>query len=159
MSIVKKTWFWPAFVIGLLAAILAVNIVMLVVAGSDPSFGVEKNYYQKALDWDKKRAQDVANEALGWSIRQEWTSVPEGVAVTVLVADRESRPIEGAKVSVEAFHVARSAVWRNETLRDEGAGRYVLTWPSMRPGLWEMRYRVEQGDQVFTQTLRDTWTR
>lgn len=154
----KRGWYWPLIVIGLLGGLLVMNGVMLYVATRDPSFAVEKNYYQKALDWDEKRAQDAANDALGWAIAVSLEAAGADVRVRATVADREGAPVSGAAVSLEAFHVARSAASREVKLAEESPGIYATTWPAMRPGIWEMRFRVEQGGHVFTRTTREDWT-
>ncbi len=41
---------------------------------SNPTIAVEDNYYEKALDWDRERAQDRHNRELGW--RLEFTVEP-----------------------------------------------------------------------------------
>ncbi len=153
----KRGWYWPVLVLALLGALLLMNGVMLYVATRDPSFAVEKDYYQKALDWDQKRARDVASDALGWSIAVSLESAEGGIRVVATVADREGAPVDGANVALEAFHVARSAAERNVTLSEESPGRYEVRWPAMRPGLWELRFRVEKGEQRFTKTIRESW--
>ncbi|MCC6157515.1 MAG: FixH family protein [Deltaproteobacteria bacterium] len=153
----KRGWYWPLLVIGLLGGLLVMNGIMLFVATRDPSFAVEKNYYQKALDWDEKRAQDGANDALGWSIAVSLATAGTDVRVAATITDREGAPVNGATVSLEAFHLARSAAAREIALAEETPGRYSTTWPAMRPGIWEMRFRIEKDGHVFTKSTREDW--
>ncbi len=151
----KRGWYWPLLVLGLLGGLLIMNGVMLYVATRDPSFAVEKDYYQKALDWDEKRAVDAASDALGWSLAVALAMEGANVRVTATIADRESAPVTGAEVSLEAFHLARSAMERSVTLVEESPGVYMVTWPAMRPGIWELRFRAEKDGYVFTKTTRE----
>ena len=58
-----------------------------------------------------------------------------------------------ARVGVEAFHSARASRIFAGTLAPEAGGGYAARLPLDRPGLWELRVRVERGDRVFTRTI------
>lgn len=152
----RKPWFWPAFVVGILVLGVGVNVVLLVVANSDPSFAVEEDYYDKALRWDDRRAQEAANVALGWQF--EFAAVPdldasEGTPVmqlTVAVRDADGVTVDGAVVRLETFPLARSAEVGRVRLDGRGEGLYRTTLPLSRPGIWEFRFEVVAGDDTFT---------
>ncbi|MEL6544011.1 MAG: FixH family protein [Myxococcota bacterium] len=57
---------WPWLLAGLLLSGVAMNIAMVLRASNDPSFAVEEDYYQKAVNWDEYREQLRKSEALGW---------------------------------------------------------------------------------------------
>jgi nitrogen fixation protein FixH len=152
----RKPWFWPAFVVGILVLGVGVNVVLLVVANSDPSFAVEEDYYDKALRWDEKRARDAASAALGWSF--DFAAVPDldaadGAPVmqlTVAVRDADGAAVDGAAVRLETFHLARSAEVDRTRLEGRGDGLYRATLPLRRAGIWEFRFEVVAGDDTFT---------
>jgi nitrogen fixation protein FixH len=152
----KKGWQWPWIVGGLMAVVLGANLTLMYVATSDPSFAVEEDYYQKALDWDDKRAQDRANIDLGWSLQLAIAanrSADGTTGLTVNLVDREGRPITDAKIHLEAFHNARAASIQKRELAHEGDGRYSTSLLVRRPGLWEFRFDVSRGGQRFTRTI------
>ena len=108
----KQGWHWMVLVGFLMAIVLVANLILVYFATSDPSFAVEEDYYQKALDWDERRAQDAANAELGWtaSFDVARTRNNDGtVQVRTLLADRTGRPVRDAAVRIEAFHNARAA--------------------------------------------------
>ena len=141
----KKGWQWPWIVGGLMAVVLGANLILIYVATSDPSFAVEEDYYQKALAWDDKRAQDRTNEQLG-------RSADGSVAVTASLTDREGRPIPDARIRLQTFHNARAAYVIESDLGGDGSGRYSASLPMRRPGLWEFRIEVERAGRRFTHT-------
>ena len=63
-------------------------------------------------------------------------------------------PLDSARVTAEAFHNARAADVRTLQFDPEGIGRYLGRLSNVRPGLWEIRLRVEQSGEVFTQVER-----
>jgi len=146
---------WPLIIIALLVGGAGANIGLLVVATGDASFAVEPNYYQKALRWDETMAQEARNAALAWSVTValDGASGPGQTRVTARVTDRAGNPVQGARVAVEVFHSARASQVLAATLAPESPGRYSAPLPLNRSGLWELRLRVERGDQLFTQTL------
>jgi nitrogen fixation protein FixH len=151
---IGKPWFWPAAIGFILALGVGANVVLLVVANSDPSFAVEEDYYQKGLDWDQKRAQDARNEALGWHIDLAAVAAvgdaTPALELTVALRDPDRAAVDDAAVTIEAFPLARSATVDRAAFRGVGDGLYRASLPFRRPGLWEFRIRVERGDDVFT---------
>jgi len=146
---------WPFIIVGLLAGGAGANIGLMVVATRDRSFAVEPDYYQKALRWDETMAQEARNQALGWTatVAFERSARPGEAKVTALVDDRAGHPVEGARVAVETFHAARARHVVTGALAPEAAGRYSAVLALDRPGLWEVRLRVERGDETFTAKL------
>ena len=151
----QRGWQWPLIVVALLVGGAGANVGLMLVAAGDKSFAVEPDYYQKALHWDETMAQAARNAALGWSVAAAFEPAgrPGQVTLSARLIDGEGHAIEGARVAVETFHSARAGHVVTAVLGPEGAGRYQATLPLGRPGMWEIRFRVERGDQVFTSTL------
>lgn len=144
---------WPPIIAGALAFHVISSLVVVYVATSDPSYAVEDDYYQKAVAWDEKRAQDRTNEDLDWSLEFKVTP-PEKpgdqptLDLTLLDADDE--PLVGAAISVEAFHNARGDDIVRDVLTDVGDGVYSATPQMNRDGRWELRFTVDRGAEHFT---------
>lgn len=151
----NKGWYWPWLLGGLMALVLGVNLGFVYVAVSDPSFAVEQDYYQKALDWDHKRDQDRINAELGWTVDFEVAPpAPDGSRrLLARLTDGRGAPVEGALVHVEAFHNARAGLVLEADLSPaaDGSG-YSAPLPLRRPGLWELRLEARLGGQRFTHT-------
>jgi nitrogen fixation protein FixH len=147
--------YWPVAVIGLAAVVLGANFFLVYLAVSDPSFAVEPNYYQKALDWDEHRSQEKSNLDLGWKFNFNLAMErgPDGtLELRALLFDRDGLPIDNARIKVETFHNAMSAYPLEADLEATGDGAYTAALPIRRPGLWEFRFVVDRDDQRFMQT-------
>ncbi len=151
----KPGSWWPLIIAGALAFHVISSLVVVYVATSDPSYAVEDDYYQKAVAWDEKRAQDRLNQDLGWSL--DFSVTPpetpgEQPALDVTLLDAGGKPLAGAVVSVEAFHNARADDIVREKLIDGGNGVYSATPQMNRNGRWEMRFTVDRDGDHFTHT-------
>ena len=59
---------WPIGVTVILGATIAVNLWVMKIANSDPSFAIEPDYYRKAVHYDSTMAQQRLNASLGWGV-------------------------------------------------------------------------------------------
>lgn len=156
----KPGTIWPFVIAGALGLHVVGSLVMVYFATSNESYAVEPDYYQKALAWNDKRAQDRHNAELGWQLEFTVEPVPVGqdpimhVGLTTL----DGEPITDASISVETFANAR----RDDVLTAGLAGSesgYQTALPMRRSGLWEFRFTVTRGDELFTyRDMRHVWT-
>ncbi|MBC8329759.1 MAG: FixH family protein [Planctomycetes bacterium] len=150
----KQVWMFVP--VGLLLLSATIGAITVFVAVRDPGFGVEQDYYRKGLEHDRAMAQAAANQALGWSLRLE-ASVVVGARLspaTVTLLDADGAPVAGARVTVEAFPLARSADPARAEMAETAPGSYRAELPLRRTGKWEFRFRAEAGGQVYTSTLQ-----
>lgn len=142
---------WPIAVSVILGGTVALNLWVMRLASSDPSFAVEQDYYHKAVAFDSTVAHERASAALGWQLESR---VDGTRALAVTLADRHGVPIRGARVTVEAFAVARSAHVLTDTLAAGTDGRYVARARLDQAGLWELRFAAREGGRTFTTVRR-----
>ena len=147
---------WPVLIIGALVIHVVVSLVTVVIATSNPSYAVEEDYYQKALAWDARRAQDRHNLELGW--RLDFEVAPPLTAgsdpqLVVRLTDRSGQPLDGARVAVATFHNARADQIVRAELAATGGGAYACPLAMRRAGLWELRFTVDRGGEHFTHTV------
>jgi nitrogen fixation protein FixH len=144
---------WPAAIIGALAIHVVVSLATVWVATSNPSYAVEEDYYQKAVHWDQRQAQERVNEELGWNLTLAISGPPmigEPAELELVIADRDGRPLDGAAVSVEAFHNARADRILRAPLIPGEMGRYSASLAMRRQGVWEFRITATRGETKFT---------
>ncbi len=154
-------WPFPGIVFLLIGLSLTMATVTAVLATNDPSFGLEEDYFAKAVAWDETAAQLEKNKELGWEAKAELSAALDGQgerAVTVLLTDAQGAAVEGAKVEVFAFHNARRKDTLGFELVEIAAGRYAGAAPMVRLGQWTLRLRVTRDDEVFTST-ETSWAR
>jgi hypothetical protein len=147
---------WPVLIIGALAVHVVVSLLTVVVATSNPSYAVEEDYYQKALAWDARRAQERRNLELGWQLDFE-IALPETAGgdpqLVVHLGDRSGRPLDGARVAVAAFHNARADQIARVEPTAAGDGAYACPLAMRRSGRWELRFTVDCDGERFTRTI------
>jgi nitrogen fixation protein FixH len=149
----KKGWYWPILLVGLLASGVGLNLYFMSCAVSDPSFAVEPDYYAKAIAWDAHQAQAKENAELGWKLVLTVAAADSGTGrarVVVMLADREGRPVRGLTVGLEAFHNARASQVVKATLVETAEHAYAADVAVARPGFWEFRVAAARGTEVFT---------
>ena len=152
----------PLFIIGLLVFQVGLGIFFFMKATSDPSFAVEEDYYQKAVNWEDKQDQDRQNAELGWTLNQSVGAINDDQATRTLTAElsrSDSSPITGAAVLVETFHNVRAGEIHRADLEETAPGQYEVQLPMLRPGLWEIRFTAALGSETFTHTAREHVTR
>ena len=147
---------WPVGVVFTLAAVVAANIGLIIVARSDPSFVIEPDYYAKAVAWDSTLAQQRRNAQLGWSIAPDLRPFTHNGDATLRVRlrDASGRDVDNATVEVAALFNARAAEVRTAALIADGTGGYVTTLPVSHAGVWHLRFTVVRGADRFTHEAR-----
>lgn len=161
MSIVASTSthasgprYWAFVPVVLLVASVAGVSSMATIAARDPGFSLEKDYYQQAIHWDGQQAQWAENERLGYRLGLELAPANGSLEVVLRVTNRAGEPLTDARVSVEAFASARAGVRRTLELTRAADGTYRTALDRARPGLWEFRVLVADGNGRYAETLR-----
>lgn len=133
---------WIYVTVGLLAANVLVMAVLVVASTRHPA-AVIPRYYERAVAWDERVAEQQLADELGWSVKVELAR--EGLLVTAL--DKAGRPLVGAHLQVSAFH--RSAPERRVELSlttdAEGRARQVPAQWRATPGMYEVDVVVHRG--------------
>jgi nitrogen fixation protein FixH len=165
-----RAWLWPVGLTALLLGSVAICVITAVVATRDPSFALEPEYYQQAVEWDQSVAARRDSAALGWSAAAA-VSAP-GVpgqfrTLTVRLTDGAGRPVAADRVEVSAFHHARRgeafslAFGTGDRPPATGAGSVVAAEPGRwvwslgpaRAGVWQVRIDARSGADRFLATL------
>lgn len=150
----KRGWYWPYAIGGFLAVAAICDLMVVYVAATHPSFAVEEDYYQKALDWDERKDQLRRNAELGWKLDIGLIPPPPGVVQRVEFVVRLEGPdgeaLEGATVQVHTFHNARPKAVLSDALESTGDGVYRGYLPMKRPGIWQVDIEVRRGEVLFT---------
>ncbi len=152
---------WVGIILTLLLGSVAIQVVLLVAALNDPSFAVEPDYERKAHEWDEHQVQQTRNKALGWTF--DVGTTPTGVTgereLWVELYDTWGKPIMDAQMGIETFHNARAGHVLATPLAHQRDARYVAKLQMARPGIWELRLRVQRGEDVFTAPRRKSLAR
>jgi len=145
---------WIAAVVLILGTTVAANFYVMHLAGDDPSFAIEPDYYDRALHWDDELAQRERNARLGWRAAPTLDAASAPGTVHVRLADAAGVPVRDATVRVSAFPIARSAQLAEATLSPLADGAYAAPFPVQRSGAWEVRVEAVRGEDRFTSVHR-----
>jgi len=145
---------WPAALVAVLAITVGANIALFWKANHDPSFAVEPDYYQRAVQWDSTVARRARSDALGWRATVTLTPPDAGQAtLSVHLATADGTPLDSARVSVLASHNARGADVRDLRLAPAGPGLYDASFPTTARGLWRIDLTAQRGNDRFIERL------
>lgn len=151
----KQGAMWPVAIAAILGLTVAANFGVLYVAGHDPSFAIEKDYYTKAVNWDAQMAQERHNAELGWRLVPAVSPIDgRGALLSVRLTDAAGQPLDGATLRVSALHNARASSVLEGTLAERADREYAARLPMHRAGQWELRFEATRGGQRFTAVRR-----
>jgi hypothetical protein len=146
---------WPWVPAGLLASMLAGLGSMALIAIRDPGFALERDYYAKAVHYDREIEQRAQNARLGWSAVSTVGAAVRGSTTRLDVQVRaRSGLVSGARVSVQALRNASASTVLVAHCEESAPGRYHAELPLAHAGLWEFRFVVERGAERFTEVVR-----
>lgn len=144
-SFMESGKIWVVAVVGLLLLNISVCTVTVIAATSDPvAAAVEPEYYKRAVDWDKHRAEWPALSRHGWSldIRDRGNGVVE-----IIATDASSKQsLVGMQGRVKAKHAGVTLETIEGELTTDESGRLLWTPGEISPGLWSVTVWLEQGE-------------
>ncbi len=149
-----QIWAWvPALI---LVGLLGTQLLVLRNVLDDPTFAIEHDYYQQALDWDAHRARQRSSSALGWQSHASAEVSPGTASAKLLVrlSNARGEALRGARLSLVAFHNARAAHPLQLAAAEVAPGLYEAELGDARPGLWELRLHVVRGADVYDEIVR-----
>lgn len=149
---------WPIGIVAILATSVIGNLVMMRVANNDPSFAVEDDYYQRAVNFDTTMHQQSQSDALGWSAVVTIDGVHDGSGVLrVQLRDRNALAIAADSVVAVAFYNARA----NDRARlalvhtpSDSAGVYQHVIKTPHPGQWVVQVEAWRAREHFVSAAR-----
>ncbi|GAB4382697.1 MAG: hypothetical protein Kow0022_00760 [Phycisphaerales bacterium] len=147
----NRAWVWPALIVGLLTLNVIVVTITVIVATSDPSVAVEPNYYDKALAWDRERAERRDPAEDGYDVEIQLVPAADRLSSGQVVVSlrRLGQPVEHALLDATVFHYARSGDRQSITLTERAPGVYAADADLRRNGNWEVRLRLQADGQRY----------
>lgn len=145
---------WPIGIVVVLAVFVAANVLVMRLAGADPSFAVEPDYYRKAVAFDSTMAVERRSNALGWAASSAIGRGVSGMLLTVTLVDASGAPVTGAALTAAARFNARANEVFAATLREVSPGRYAAPLDARHAGQWEVRVEAARGAEHFVASTR-----
>ena len=148
---------WPIGITAILATSVIGNLVMMRVANNDPSFAIEDNYYQRAVDFDTTMHQQGRSDALRWTAAVAIDGVHDGAGVLrVQLRDQNSLPITADSVMAVAFFNARANERARVRLTRDSteSGTYRQAIAVAHAGQWDVQISAWRGPEHFVLSTR-----
>jgi nitrogen fixation protein FixH len=150
---------WPIGIVSVIAAFLAGDAIMVTMATRDPTFGVEENYYQRAVQYDQQRSADLRTTTAGWTVRIEIADVPfpdMPRRVDVRITDSAGRPVDGVAGRLTAIRPADVRLRNGGDLIavPDQSGLYRLLLKVPVQGLWEFDLAAVKSGEPYHAVVR-----
>lgn len=144
--------FYMALPVMLLGMSVTIQMTAATMASRGNDAEIERDYYDRAVNWDSYQKDVAASRALGWTLAIE----PEPFRaarlehdVVLRITDGQGAPVTGLVGSVSAFqtaHVDETVVF--VPVEDE-SGVYRARFKPQRFGNWIWRYDFSREGQRF----------
>jgi len=134
----------PVFLLGMS---MTIQFTAAYLASRGNAAEVERDYYDRAVEWDAYQAEVAASEALGWSleITSEPLVTPGATRVATLrITDVSGAPVEGLAGLVHAFQTANVDETHALRMQEVEPGVYRAAYAPARYGNWIWRYALER---------------
>ncbi len=145
---------WPLVIVGLLLLNVAITAALITLSSRDPGLMVERDYDQRALEWDNFARQRLASESLGWTADVTIDTAGVQPRLIVRLADSQGQPVIPERAEAIAFpqsHASQSQVLRLIPVEgDPAACSSVINLT--HPGLWEVRLTANRDGKAFMST-------
>lgn len=149
----RRSWIPYAF-IGFFVVVVAVNAIMLTVA-IDTFSGIEtKSHYIRGLEYNQNLQAVAEQQARGWRAEPRIFDTPDALAamawpVKLDLADRDGRPLTGAKVDLRFVRPTSDDADRDILLQETAPGHYEGLAELPMIGQWDMRLLVWHPDGTW----------
>ncbi len=143
---------WVIGWIGLVVAVLCVNLTMVYFAVSTNPGLVNEDYYERGQDYEKHLASRLAKDP-GWTMRAD---VPpdlrpdEPAMVRIVVVDKTGQPVAPDRVTFYAYRPSDKTRDFTAPMTEEGTGRYAARVSFPLFGHWDWLIAVRQGEEEYT---------
>jgi nitrogen fixation protein FixH len=161
LSQTKKDFLHNPWALGIAACILfgvGSSVALVVFALQNRPGLVDKEYYESGRKYERTVVQQLAaRNALAW---QTAVLVPEPIIVAtpglvrLSVLDKNDEAVTRGSVSLTAYRPSDANADFTVPLVESRAGEYVGTIRFPLKGNWELKFRIQRGDDVFDVTRK-----
>jgi nitrogen fixation protein FixH len=112
---------------------------------------VSHDYQEKEALYNAYLRQVEQQRARGWQVRKGWQYAPvtgQPATFVVAVADRDDRPVTGAKVAGRFLRTSNSRDDFDFAMAEVAPGEYRVTLEMPLQGLWNLVLQVRRGNDL-----------
>jgi len=146
---------WALVPVLMLTGGVCVGITLVTLSSSDVAgAAAEPDSYRKGARWDDWKEQRARNGTLRWSVTCDLERLDDWTQVIIAVVDKHAIPLDDAQVSVELIPILEADSRMTVPAHQIAPGRYAVRAPMRTPGQWEVRTRIERGDDLYQDRSR-----
>lgn len=134
-----------AILVGFFAAVLAVDVIMVVSALDTQPGLVADHAYERGLAHNAVLAEEARQDGLHWQV----SVVRAGNALDLTVVDSAGRPVIADRVSMRLIRPTDAALDRALTPLPAGDGHWRAPVDAVAPGAWQLALTIGRGSDRF----------
>ncbi len=144
----------PYFFFAFFAVIVAVNFTYIFIAKKTWTGLATENSYQKGLHYNRSIEEAKEQKSLGWSADIKYNSAESKKGdIVVVLKDKNSKTIQGAKVSVNFKRPTQEGYDFKKNLEEkDGTYRANISFPLR--GQWDIEILAIKNQKAFQETKR-----
>jgi len=131
--------------------IFLANGTLIYLAASSDDGMVDSNYYSKGLNYQSTLNERLRQKAMDWTVDFKRDKSGE---YRLKVIDRESKPIEEAKVNLIFFRPTQSGYDQNLSLKEEKPGFYSGKIELPLKGIWDVNIEIKKENKKWKKKQR-----
>jgi len=152
-------WWYPWIFVAGFCVVFPVNGLMAYFAVSTWTGLETKDYFNQGKSYNDVLEQRAQQDALGWKVNFGFENVPiadkpRADVFRLHFTDKNGRNIDGLNISAIAKRPTQEGFDQELVFTSRGNGVYVANASLALPGLWELRYTAERGDDIFKMRSR-----
>lgn len=139
--------YYMALPVLLLGMSFTIQFTAAALASRGNAAEVERDYYDRAVNWDAYQKEVAHSQALGWQLSIEPQALDRTRAehtVDFVITTNDGYPVTGLTGTVHAFQTAHVNAMSELAPREVEPGRYRATHAPKRYGNWVWRYRLQR---------------
>lgn len=131
---------YPGMVVAILGTSVLSQVFLFSAAFSNGGPQIERDYYARAVGYDKAQEMRAQRDRLGWRVE----ALPMADALVVRVRDGAGRGVEGLAGAVEAQRANRAQVEPQAALEPvAGQPGYYRARVAASDGVWDVRIKLD----------------
>lgn len=143
---------WVIAWVGLVVAVLGVNLTMVYFAVSTNPGLVDDDYYERGQDYEKHLASRLAKDP-GWTLKVDIPAeivADRPTTLRAVIVDKAGRPVHADAVTFYAFRPSDKTRDFSGPMQIEGEGRYAVPVAFPMFGHWDWLVAVTQGADEYS---------
>ena len=147
---------WVIGWLGLVAAVLSINLVMVYLAFSTNPGLVNRDYYERGQGYEQTLLTRQARNP-NWTMRADIPQVIRvGTAerVRFFLVDRAGQPVDAESVTLFVYRPSDAGQDFSIPMTREDRGRYAVDVSFPLVGVWDVLIAVTSGDDEYTVSER-----